>query len=341
MKSTNEFIYLVGGLAPPIGGVTTFLSQIAKSKHIARIIDFYPSQNKTPINLKHHISPFSSALLTYLWLWGAVSFSRGKVFHFNFSGCRALTLFLFLIKSNNKFVLQLHHGSPFQSIENSRTLLFLSKLALKRVDGIIVLGGNQLEEYKKLGADSKRNIFAKSYISGSDIFKKKEFSPLNQPKKKFIISGYPQDLYRIKETINLFKSRPSLSLKVCIYGDEKLAASFLKNIDLPSNITPYHQLTHEDFLLLMAECDCYLRPAVVDSFGIAVAEAIEIGLSVIASDACARHNGALIFESNNFEMFADAIDDFSTIGVTKLKSSTEKLFTIKEYDDFMASMLEY
>lgn len=335
MKKNDAQISIVGGLAPPIGGVTTFLSQISKSTKVLEIIDIYPRAGKKSLNEKHFISPYHSSIFNFIWLWFVVSFSRKRVFHFNFSGARALLFFLLLLKLDNKYVLQLHYGDPFKGVERSTLLFFLYKISLRRFDGIIVLGRKQELGYRKIGASSEKMLFAKSYVSDwAALLAKKESKSVSQ-RKIFLISGYPQDIYRIKETVEFFAARPFLKLLVCIYGNEDDVSRFLDKSSLSQNVTLYNHLGREEFLSLMGNCDCYLRPAMEDSFGIAVAEAIDMGLTVIASDVCARHRGAFIFDTPDFKSFEKAVDSYVECGDPRLPVSDEELFFMRDYEEFM------
>jgi len=46
-----------------------------------------------------------------------------------------------------------------------------------------------------------------------------------------------------------------------------------------------------------------------DSFGIAVADAVNYGIPVLASDVCTRFEGANIFNITNYESFENALVD--------------------------------
>jgi len=58
---------------------------------------------------------------------------------------------------------------------------------------------------------------------------------------------------------------------------------------------------------IMQECSLYLRPTNADGFAIAVAEACEFGVPVVASNVCARPQGCALFETRSDEAFSQCV----------------------------------
>lgn len=332
--SNKRRIVLVGGLPPPIGGVTSYLLALAEKVNDLVVYDVYPRVDKMPLFPNHHICPRYLSWCWSVWLLVKISLTKNSIIHFNFSSDKVMLLLPFIWKRGNKFILQFHHGDPFGMILRGGLSRKIFQLLIKKVDGVLVLGSRQLD---LLSANSHANLKIKiggSYFS--DIVGSS--SQLSSVCSRFVLSGYPLDIYRIKETINYFSQHSQVELIICLYGSSDDYIDRYLGPDIPSNCQVRKNLVHSQFLSVLRSCDCYLRPNSVDSFGIAVAEAVEMGLNVIASDVCERYAGAYIFPVDDMTAYYSAIFSLIEGRRPNLPISTMRSFSIDDYVNFIGSL---
>ena len=126
----------------------------------------------------------------------------------------------------------------------------------------------------------------------------------------FVVSGYPTSIYRHEQVLDSFErlwasGNHSIRLVLFLYGDD--AEGALQRIServakLPFAVGHW-RCSGGVFLEALRHAKGYLRMNAVDSYGVAVAEAISLGLPVLATDVCERYPGATLV----------AVDDFNAM----------------------------
>lgn len=58
---------------------------------------------------------------------------------------------------------------------------------------------------------------------------------------------------------------------------------------------------------IIAQCDLFLRPTNTDGFSVSIAEALDVGVPVVASDAVPRPQGCSLFRSRDLASFTDQV----------------------------------
>ena len=96
---------------------------------------------------------------------------------------------------------------------------------------------------------------------------------------------------------------------IVVYGDsdldyeKKIRSHNFKNLQI------INELSQIDFLALLANSDLYIRPNFIDSYGIAVADAISFSVPAIASDVCERASGSTLFKCGDLDDFLSKIEE--------------------------------
>lgn len=314
-------ITIVGGVPYPIGGVTNYVLKVAGNiSEVDEVLDLYPSSQKQfNLKAKIRVRP-KNIFLSYFWL---VFFSfRKKLFYFNFSTEKSLFLLLILPKKKQSYwYLTLHHGSlkcsPF-------VMIFIKKMIFSKIDKVGYLSDDQYDFFANfMSAEKLFKIGSHLPISNhattstaSDVIelingRKRE----NGYEKVFLCSGYPTKIYQHNWVIeHAEKSRGRYLYIFCIYGPDSdgIKRSLINRINSLDNTLLFEGLSALDFQEVIKVSDVYLRPNSVDSYGVAVAEAIEAGVKVVASDVCARAEGCILFNSSSKSDFENKILDALT-----------------------------
>lgn len=324
-------IAVIGGLPEPVGGVTNFISRLASLNMINEIIDIYPSRKKLiPKGFNGELvflkSKISLPRLIFLKSLKNINY----FFHFNFSTTHSLPIFCFIPKLSSRWGLMLHHGdlSPFTSPK-------LIALVLSRFDVIFALSKSQHDFYVSMGVSAEKIITTSSYVSPLlDEPTGEMFSYIDDffsGHQTFVASGYPSKIYNHLWCINYVSSRPNYRLALFLYGNGECVEELMNAARCCDRIKIYFECDQNVFNYALSKAVAYLRPTSVDSFGIAVADAVNMGIPAIASNVCRRHPGTLVLNIDSYESFTIAVDKYM---------SGDRIGTVEEVGDFRAFSYE-
>jgi glycosyltransferase involved in cell wall biosynthesis len=306
MKYTgNGKLTIVGGIPKPVGGVTTFIRRLV-DKHADKIdlvVDLYPRADKERIPVRHHVVKGGSLLRLFILFLRV----RGPVY-FNFSGVRGLLLIAVLPKwVGSTWAVTLHNGD----LGATAAMVFLRKALVRRglakCEFIGVLSPGQAAFFRKMDARPGRMRSISSFVPRDwDLLKPP--SPMEFPElttwvsegcKIFVISGYPTGIYRHDLVFSVFErlwmnGDRSIRLVAFLYGED--SEGMLSGLRSRFEDAPFSQMYwdkgEEAFLAALNASSGYIRMNTVDSYGVAVAEAISLGKPVLATDVCERFPGA-------------------------------------------------
>lgn len=305
----DKKIIIVGGIPEPIGGVTTFISRILCSDNrIKLLIDFYYSKNKIVPDCykgKYVNYKFKLSSLIYAFF---ISLNKNNIIHFNFSNVKSLIMFLMFPRINKKMILMLHHGNLYSDIPN-----FLLKYLLSKFNKVIAISEQQEKFYLQFINHSKIIRMSSYYPPTKPILNSSKIDTNNLLFKKSKIalcSGYPKELYHIDWCIEVFSKIKDSVLIVCTYGDGDQISKIIELVKKSKNIIHYHNLDENDFNLLLSKSHYYIRPTSIDSFGIAVADANNFGLKVLASNVCKRYQETYLLNLFTYDSFEKDINLF-------------------------------
>jgi len=322
----SKTIAVVGGIPNPIGGVTTFVRRVISRERAVRwVFDLYPSGKKQLPNEydgKYYCS--KSKFLTVARLWFFCLAGRCDIVHFNFSTPRSLILLMFLPKRRMKWALTLHHGDLGLKVKT-----WAKWVLSTRVDYALALNERQREWYLR-SIPSGRITISSPYVRPStphptlDFYK--EIHRLKSKHSKiFVCSGYPTKIYNHSIAIDLMKNRPRDLLVCCLYGVGGQMGAIRKQASENGNVIIFDLLDEENFNFLLAESDVYLRLNSEDSFGIAVADSLNLGSKCISTDVCPRYQGSVLIPiPKNSEEIECAINDLFSNGL-EFRVSTVKI----------------
>jgi hypothetical protein len=306
----KDGIILVGGFPEPVGGVTTFVHRLAASdKRIEEVVDIcFGKEKKIPASYSGKYHALNNKWRGFVYLFFKMMVWRNKYVHFNFSNLKSLVFFLFLPKNSTKWILMLHHG-----VLESRLPDSLVGHLLRRFDHIVCMNEAQYENYRLHGVPSCKLVTASSYIqplqTRPDKMFQQDVDSYFSAKPTFVASGYPTAVYNLDWCIRFVGGREEYQLALFVYGDGSEKTEIQKQQRKFKNIRVYWDQKEENFNYALSRAKCYLRPNMKDSFGIAVADAVNYGVTVLASDVCPRYQGAETFRITTYESFENALVD--------------------------------
>jgi len=305
-------IVIVGGIPEPIGGVTTFVSRILCSdERIKVLVDFYYSKRKVlPECYKEKFINNKLKIINLLYVF-FLALNKNNFIHLNFSSTRSLLLLSILPGFNKNLVLMLHHGELNSGIPH-----LILKYILSKFNKVIAINEKQERFYQKF--ISPNNIIKMSSYYPPKSISKNTLEQFNQKYKNIFLenkqialcSGYPRAIYNLTWCIKYFFKNTDKILIVCSYGEGEEFDNISKLIAQQNNIFHFHDLHENEFNYLLYKSNFYIRPTTTDSFGIAVADAINFETVTLATDVCRRYQGSYLFSISSYKNFEKTLNLF-------------------------------
>ncbi|HCH6133934.1 TPA: glycosyltransferase [Vibrio parahaemolyticus] len=312
---TKNKIQIVGAIPDPIGGVSTFIYRLSymlsKTDINHSIIDLYPSDKKLKIPSRMYVAPRKFLFSRVSFLKRKISKSPDNIVFYNFSSIKSLFIFVFIKKHEEHWVLMLHNGDLHFSKKMTILWKYIYRLIVKKIDKVLYISERQRDFYlKELKLDSDTLESVKSYIPASVVCEKEETELCKGLKNIILANGYIKSLYNFEFLIKLARKYQDYNIVIVTYGEaEPGYHDYIMNLcDGLDNIHFLEQVSPVAFVSLLSRSCLYARPNHIDSFGIAVADAISLGVPVVASNVCERTRGAIIFDPNDFDDFLVAFE---------------------------------
>ncbi len=281
------------------------------------LLDLRKADGKVPLFKGHIISPFHSRFLSILWLQWRLLCQNHGVLHFHFSDVKGLIFVAFLLRRSQATILSLHHGVTSVSARYQQVLRFLAPLIRRKIGTIHALNTDQQAFYQSVIGFADSAVFqCPTHISPDD-----QDQPLTAETRSLLAevmpyvltSGVGNRLNRADLVLDYWATRPKdgMHLVVSIYGDidPHYADELRKKATALPTATLIGAMPENDFNALLKSAAVYIRPAEVDSFGIAVADSLAFGTPVLASDACNRADDVHVFGRYNMAEMADKLEE--------------------------------
>lgn len=307
MNGSRPKVTIVGALPPPTGGVTVFLRRLKdllQSDFSITLLDLRKVDGKASHFKRHIISPFYNRLLSILWLQYQLICQRHDVVHLHFSSVRGLFVAAVLVSRSQAVMLTLHHGVTNLSTASERLLRCVAPLLRRKISTIHALNADQRAFYQSVMGFGDTAVFQ----CPTHIAPNRHERPLAEETKDLLsrmtpyvlTSGVGNRLNRADLVLDYWATRQEdgMHLVVSVYGDSDpdYVAELQRKADAIATAVLVGPVPENDFNVLLKTATVYLRPAEVDSFGIAVADALAFGTPVLASNACQRAEEVCFFD---------------------------------------------
>jgi glycosyltransferase involved in cell wall biosynthesis len=320
-----EKVLLVGGVPLPGGGVTQHVWRLALelAGGGCGVCDLYPGAGKYPTpGVALRVAPLH-CLQRLPWLWRQIARTPAKIIHFHASRPHAVAVYgplLWRAGHGRYLMLTLHHGDQrgaYRAI--APALRRVVRSSLRKFDRLVALSAAQRDFYEReIGIASHRIYEADSHIALP--FELLESMPVDSAvidgsygEELFIVSGYAAPYYRHEDAVRLvdeLRAERDIHLAICLYGQQQYPEYLAHLRELAAERPHIHlvfDLGFPTFVALLRRASLLLRPTTVDSYGLAVADAILLGVPVVASDVCRRHPGADVFRAGDYEAFREKV----------------------------------
>lgn len=324
MTKEKKKILIVGTMPPPVGGVTASV----KSVYQALL-----GQESIEVSL---LSPKS--LLR-------VFFIRPDVVHCNFSRPLKRLVAGLLCKLVGARVVHTIHGSRFNFSD------FINILALKFADGLILLNKEIYKEFQERKLPVK-TVLMTPIISGASVGEEglnsgfqgvKLFEENSEFKYILVYAGGKvyrdqKEVYGLLFVGNLLPQLKQLGF-VVIFID--IAGQYSETDLDPKKSGNFIHISHPvNFRAACKEVAIYCRPTSMDGNSVAVLEALDEGVPVLASDAVPRPEGVFTYDYGNNLDFLREIEKLKNdldakCGIIVRKSN---LTSVEGYLEFINSV---
>lgn len=312
-------IALLGPCPPPLGGVAV---------HVKRVMRKYRDQGNevfhfdTTVEYRFHFLPFYLFRLLLFLLW-----SRPDIVDFHTLYVSNSILELWLLAQLKKVInynLRVIEHDCRHLYDRSQSFKKMANKIIKTVDKVICIGDITYNSY----CDNKVVLPAYSLEAA--------FLPPDYSEEKSILATYPESLDNFVKKhrpllvanafqLSLLNGRDLYGFDLCIDLIARLKAEY-ENIGLVFFLAQIGDRTYFQKMMktikklnieehifiakgrgelwpLLKQADVFVRPTLSDSFGISVAEALDLGVPAVASNVCRRQKGAILFQCGNKEDF--------------------------------------
>ncbi len=321
-------IIFVGPLAPPIGGVSSHVAGLAgllsTNGFPCTILDGYSATQQKYIipNVEHFVFRNPLRFFKIQWFLYSEKSNSGESIHLHFSQIIGHALiFAFFFKRGRKLFLTLHDGDQAGRYQRATwPLRLLARLMLRRMDKIVALSRKQEKFYISMGVSKRKverwettvtlPVVSDSTLLPSDI---RALKPIEDGGEETILvtSGYPNESYGIDDCLELLDrvgAHYPCRLIVCLYGvssqpayEQKLRARLIAH----PRVHLVDTLPAPGFFALLSKASLYLRPSRIDSYGLAITEALNLGIPSLASDVCGRDSRCTLFPTGDMKQFVE------------------------------------
>jgi len=332
-------VIIIGGIPSPIGGVTSYIYRLITTFPVffSNIYDLYPHKDKFHSSfVPLHVF---KGYWDYKFLQSIIS-KKDITFHFNFSTTKSLLLFLFLYKRQSTvWILTLHNGDLNSDFIPQCVINFL----LNKFDKVVALSKLQ-QQYYKSSANIKFQIVNMDPFVPCDYdtdlqipVEYNKFKNVNVNKSIILMNGYCKPFYKFEDGIEFVMKNINYCLVIVLYGDrDPMYRALLENrAACSNNILFLEGVEQSVFFKLLKDIDIYLRANTVDSFGIAVADAVCLGKKVLASDICERFHGAQVFKTFDKKDMFRKLESLS-INVEPVSKSRHKKILEQQFLKYMS-----
>ena len=365
MKNNNIYdIKELGFIPPKYGGV---------SVSIARLIDkltedgllvggFYSQENQDERVLQSPLFDPELNLSTKRFIYEYKRIKQilrpYRVLHSHYSLEHMIYMWSFVYLLHKPLVITVHNSmvKNFYYQSDAVNRFFLKRLANSSHVTWVAVSEQAKEEMMSLPVSFRFPIqVIPAYIPNEDVdtstlpCKLQDY--INRHNKNIVFYGHSfmlhegRDVYGFVDALNLYaellRSKGiSIGLVLCLSDDkEKDKINELHNKAVALNIDDkiYWQIGPLDGMNpLLREADVYIRPTCTDGDSVAVREALDMGIQVVASDVCMRPNRTIVYKLGDMADFYSKVKNALTIQRVPVAPDYSNYIKIKEiYDELL------
>ena len=333
MKNKYD-IKLLGFVPPPYGGVSIYIQRLYfrlnEAGYTAGAFFIDDSIKEAQMPLMDRFIWLSTKRFFRVYRYYSRIIKEYNIIHSHFSLEGMAFLWCFKCFFNKKIVITIHNSMIDEYYKYDKN--FINKYFLRRMAQSDVLW----IAVSKQGKDALMNlpfrfrnepIVIPAYIP----IKKEEMEPLPSSMSGYImrhtkiITFYGHsfmtsngvDIYGFIDALRVYsnivkKSDPDLGMLYCIADQsdkDKIERLHQEAMKLGVDDLIYWQLGPiKDMDTLWRLTDVYIRPTCTDGDSVAVREALDLGVNIVASDVCFRPEGVITYQYGNKEDFYGKVE---------------------------------
>lgn len=246
----------------------------------------------------------------------ALRFSGVKIFHFHASN-RAVMFFLYgplLWLLGAKVLLSIHSGYGYDKFMGKRVeYRTLSNIGFRGLHRLIFMNPEESERIRKrFSFLEDRIVTVNPFIGPKEhlVAKIRAERPAPAEVFKIAVIGNWAPRYNVEEAFRgalAFRRATGIGVQVTI-----LQSSNMRDVKYMNKLKEEFNLTQgemnvevfedrNDVLEVLSHHDVLIRPSLLDSYGLSVAEALLVGTPAIATNVCRRCAAALLYEQGDLE----------------------------------------
>lgn len=327
MTHNVPMLAIIGPYPPPYGGVSVHIQRIAKilkSHNLSYIVyDQYGTEDKS-----NHVLPTEKKIS---WWFSFLLQKSSKIVHFH--------QFSFLVFIYAFFYSFLHDAKIYITIHNEDILnhsfwkrwfaVFLLKYT--RNCTVIVVSKKLHSLLSKTRVIRIYHIPA--YVPPVVTSPKFLDGQKNSNKKAFFFNAWrlndsESTIYGFDLLLKLANEYNNANF-YCFVSDPK-SADFVNRKSKSLNLSNIKTIVGESLVDYLHEADLFLRLNREDAYGVSIKESLDLGVPVIASDACTRPLGAVLFKNGSYESLLKQVRYFESIDFRFSQDKEDKsIFHIK------------
>jgi len=304
-------LLLVGPYPPPHGGVSVHIAEM-KRRAIAlgipcRVLNTDRNAQSNPNYIPvRRVSGFMFNLVKHSL--------RGWTIHIHTNGHNAKSWLVALAggiagRFGPGSILTLHSGKMPDYVEAKRNRRWLARLTCRTFKQITCVSPRLRQAVETLGVPGPQIKVSPAFGGVTEVSAHWVLSPgfenwfeRHHPVFSATASNRPEYgsellVEAIARLLNTHKDAGCLLIGL---GEEaKQIRSLIEQRNLTRSVLMLGDVPHEECLHVMSRSSAFIRPTFTDGDSISVREALALGVPVIASDAAARPEGTILFETGN------------------------------------------
>lgn len=315
-------IVLIGPLPPPHGGVSTLVERLALAVPgvIRMIIDTGEGSSgaagrREELSVDTRMLP-KGLLLSWAAQWRHLrDVPPDAMVVVNVSHPQGVLRYLPAFARGLRTAVVLHHGTPFRRRgPMGATVEWLTRRIFRAaMDTVVCLNDAQARFVRNVyGVPDASIRFASSYVPVDLVLDHADRPVPPSNEIRVVASGEPRAYHHFDQLIDVWEAAgfgETAELTICLYGPKEavLESALAAAAEATGGVRLLRDLDSWEFLDLLGTSDVYVRTSSVDAFGIAVADAVRLGLEVIATDVCERYPGCRLIPPEDWAALREAL----------------------------------
>lgn len=299
-----KLLEIIGPYPPPLGGI---------SIHIARM-EFFLKKEKINYRILNH-GFFSSTNVistnkSSFWYIKYLFTNHGEVIHFHqFFIFHYLYYYIFSLFNKKKIIITIHSEQILysSSIRKKLCVYFLKKTK----PALLISVSKNLSFFLK--EKEIENNWLPAVVPAGKINEIR--LEKIQKKNYFLYSVWKIDrnttdsIYNLELALKLLSNIKNEFHMLFLIGtevdsDKEYLSTLIEKYSVIDSIT----LIYEGNLInYLNNCNFFLRTNNIDGYGVSIQESLDLKVPAIASDACIRPKGTILFKKNNYEDLYDKV----------------------------------